>query len=63
MGNGEIVVKADDVKSIELYSITGQLVARNAAQNTLSAKGIAAGTYIVRAITPQGAVTTKIALR
>ena len=61
--NGEIVVKADDVKSIELYSITGQLVARNAAQNTLSAKGIAAGTYIVRAITPQGAVTTKIALR
>ena len=62
-GNGEIVVKADDVKSIELYSITGQLVARSASQSTLPAAGIAAGSYIVRATTPQGVFTAKVALR
>lgn len=61
--DGNIVVEAEDVTAIELYTIAGQLVARCTSQSVLPAHGVAAGTYIVRATGPQGVTTAKVALR
>lgn len=60
-GNNELSVMGNDVKSVEIVSAAGQTIA-SAAGNTVSIDGVAAGTYIVKAIADGKKITRKIAI-
>ena len=61
---GDICVDgACDVRAIEVYSVAGQLVARNNGESSLAVGDLASGSYIVRAITSQGTFSSKVVLR
>lgn len=55
-----VYVAADDVKSIEVYSISGQLVAANAGEQSINVSNLATGNYIVKIATAKGAFSQKL---
>ena len=55
-----VYVAADDVKSIEVYSISGQLVAANEGEQSINVSNLATGNYIVKIATAKGAFSQKL---
>ena len=58
-----IYVNSNDVESIEVYSLSGQLVATSNGANSMDVSSLAAGNYIVRIFTPQGVQAQKLMKR
>ena len=58
-----ITVNSNDVERIEIYSLSGQLVAASEGVNTMEVSQLAAGNYIVRIFTPQGVQAQKLMKR
>ena len=58
-----VQVSSTDVERIEVYSLTGQLVATCTGCNTIDVSSLVAGNYIVRVHTPQGIETEKLMKR
>ena len=56
-------VNSKDVERIEVYSLSGQLVAISEGVNTMDISSLAAGNYIVRIFTPQGVQAQKLMKR
>ncbi len=53
-------VNSDEVSGIEVFSIDGQLVARNAGESSIDISHLIQGNYIVRIATPQGVSVEKL---
>ena len=58
-----VQVSSTDVERIEVYSLTGQLVATCTGCNTIDVSSLVAGNYIVRVHTPQGIETENLMKR
>lgn len=58
-----VTVIANDVKLIEVYSMSGNLVARQAGGDQINVSDLATGTYIVRATTEDGTSVAKLLKR
>ena len=56
-------VNSNDVESIEVYNLSGQLVATSNGANSMDVSSLAAGNYIVRIFTPQGVQAQKLMKR
>ncbi|MDD2961131.1 MAG: alpha-amylase family glycosyl hydrolase [Muribaculaceae bacterium] len=54
-----VMVNNADVTAIEVYSLSGQIVARTADSNTITVADLAKGSYILRATTANGIKTAK----
>lgn len=54
------VITSSDVKSIEIYSVTGQQVARNVGEQSIDVSNLANGNYIVRISTTEGVSVEKL---
>ena len=61
--SNHICVNSDDVNRIEVYSLTGQLVASVTGDNGMDISALTAGTYIVRIYTSQGVQAQKLLKR
>lgn len=53
-------VKAEEVTAVEIFSITGELVATASGNSTIDISGLANGNYLVRIATPQGVKVEKL---
>ena len=55
-----VYVDAEEVESIQVYSLTGALAAQSFGENSVNVEQLAAGTYVLRAVTAGGVVTEKL---
>ena len=55
-----VTVEGGEVKSIEIYSLAGALVASEKAENTVSVSDLAKGTYLVKVTTTDGVKVEKL---
>lgn len=55
-----VYIDSQDVESIEVYSISGQLVGKNKDANSINVSNLAKGNYILRISTADSTFTTKL---
>ena len=55
-----VFVNADNVESVQVYSLTGALVAESEGENSVNVDHLANGSYVVRIATAEGVATTKL---
>lgn len=55
-----VTVKGEDVEAINIYSISGQLVASDVAGNSIDVSGLSQGSYIIQAKTSNGVLVQKM---
>ena len=55
-----INVSTDEVNEINVYSLTGAIVARSTNSTTVDVSHLSTGNYIVRIVTPNGVSTSKL---
>lgn len=55
-----VFVNAADVKSVQVYSLTGALVAQSDGENSVNVEHLAKGSYVVRIASANGVATVKL---
>ena len=55
-----VTVEGGEVKSIEIYSLAGALVASEKAEATIGVSDLANGTYVVKVTTAEGVKVEKL---